>query len=154
MVAMIGLRFQTSLFPTTREGDMDSCSGRPGSHLAKWLHDKLSARGYKCDTVIQEDYGWGFWIIEKGLDIWVCVGYSDDDQQEEPDGNEPITKPPTTEPPEWAVFAKHDAPFKPGQWLRRGEGKQTATAIIMALNEELKSEPGIHSINLDSDLKY
>jgi hypothetical protein len=74
-----GLRFRSQAFPTDPEGSV-GCNESPGSHLAEWTKQQLDERGYQCSTILQEDYGWGFWIKEQNLDIWLFVGLCVDEE--------------------------------------------------------------------------
>lgn len=124
------LRIQTALFPTDPEGDLELSNGSPGSHFAQWLRDGLSTRGHRCDAVIQEDYGWGFWVDADGLAIWVCVGYCTPDPG------------PINDLPEWGIIVEHDASiFQPKQWFRKKEGSAAAEAIYQDVQALVKLQP-------------
>lgn len=119
------IEIRTTLFSTDPEGDLRHCNGKPGNRLAAWIRDKLTERGYDCADVIQEDYGWGFYIDEK---IWVSVGLMDDQSD------------PT---PQWAISADHDAPFNPMEWFKKRERKATATKILSDIKAALATDPDI-----------
>ena len=67
---MLSLRVKTQMFSTAPEGDREFCNGMPCSQFAGWLRAHLRPKGYDCDEVIQEDYGWGFWISKSSLFGW------------------------------------------------------------------------------------
>ncbi len=120
---MPNLVVQTELFPTAPEGDLDLCNGQPGSAFANWLKEKLSASGYSCDSLIQEDYGWGFWINISEATIWVSVSYAPGDENETG---------------EWFVGADYEIPFlifQPWKWGHSKSGKLDEARIFRSLKE-------------------
>jgi hypothetical protein len=125
---MQGLEIRTKLFPPEHEGDKEYGNGKPGSQLAAWIRNKLDERGYQCADIIQEDYGWGFYISDQNLDIWVTVGLMDEQ---------------VNNTPQWGIFAEHNAPFKPVQWIKKREGKIAAANILSALKAVIASESNI-----------
>ena len=57
-----------------------------GEDFAAWLKLEVSARlsgGYEVSDIIQEDYGWGFWIRSRHP-YWIALSYIGDGPQEEP----------------------------------------------------------------------
>ena len=57
-----------------------------GEDFAAWLRLEFSTRfsvRYEVSDIIQEDYGWGFWIRSKHP-YWVALSYIGDGPQEEP----------------------------------------------------------------------
>ena len=118
---------QTELFPTAPEGDLDLCNGQPGSAFANWLKEKLSEKGYSCDSLIQEDYGWGFWINIDGATIWVSVSYAPGDESAKG---------------EWFVSANHEIPFllfQPWKWGKSKSGKLDEERVYRSLKEAIEA---------------
>jgi len=118
---MPSLCFQTQTFPTDPEGDLDRCNGQPGSALALWVCTILSEAGIAGGELIQEDYGWGFWLEHEAC-IWVAVsfaGFAQGDLRAE-----------------WWIAVEHEIPFfAPKQWFKRRVGKDMADrafAVIAA----------------------
>ena len=88
---MAEICFRTHEFATDPEGDMVYCNGVPGSQVAGWIRDALLKKRCACRGLIQEDYGWGFWVDAADCSIWVAVCYAT-----------PIDAAPT-DVPEWQV---------------------------------------------------
>jgi hypothetical protein len=128
---MKSLRIKTKLFPTEPEGNLETCNGCPGSALADWLKTMLSQRQYECDNIIQEDYGWGFWINVQPVTIWICVGTDVLDED--------------SEIPEWEIFIKHEvSPFNPSQWFKGKQGLEAEVRIFADVKAAVESESRIH----------
>lgn len=125
------MRFQTHEFPTAPEGDRDLCNGQPGSQLAKWLRTVLADSGIPSRDVIQEDYGWGFWL-ESPAAVWVAVGFTGGEQHNEGDA------------PEWDVSVHHEAPFfAPSQWFKKKEGRELAQRASSLILDAVTRRDGI-----------
>ncbi|PPD43440.1 MAG: hypothetical protein CTY15_09690 [Methylocystis sp.] len=129
---MLQQSFQTALFPTAPEGDLDFNNGAPGSAAAAWLRAAAERAGFSCGEPSQEDYGWGFWLNDP-CTIWVCVSHADDDEEAPAEGR-----------PEWVVSVSHERPiFSPGQWLKGAQGKALAERVFAAVSRALKEAPEI-----------
>ena len=129
---MADIAFRTHAFPTEQEGDLVHCNGAPGSHVASWVREALVKRGYACGDLIQEDYGWGFWIEADGCTIWVSAGYAS------PLDGEP------EELPEWHVGVDHDfPPWALGQWFRRSQGREVVRNVTAVAKDLIASHPDI-----------
>ncbi len=127
---MLSLRVKTQMFSTAPEGDLDHCNGTPGSEFAGWLRSRLKPRGYDCGELIQEDYGWGFWIKQQKLSIWVSVGYAVGDMGEV-DGE-----------PEWGVIVNFEKnPLDPGSWFKGKDGEAYAKKIFNDIDQLISNEP-------------
>lgn len=56
-----------------------------GEDLAAWLKLELSRfADVQVSEPIQEDYGWGIWVIQGEDRFWVAVSYAGDGPQESP----------------------------------------------------------------------
>ncbi|WP_424361123.1 hypothetical protein [Methylocystis parvus] len=129
---MLQRAFQTDLFPTAPEGDLEFNNGAPGSAAAAWLRAALEAEGFSCGEPSQEDYGWGFWLNDPCM-IWVFVSHA-----------EAADETPAGAPPEWIVGVSHERPiFAPSQWFKRAEGEALAEKAFAALSGALAAAPGI-----------
>lgn len=120
----------THLFPAEPEGDLDHCNGQPGNAFAGWLKEKLTNMGFTCNELIQEDYGWGFWINSQGKTVWVSVSYAPEDT-----GNG-----------EWFVSATHEIPlliFKPWLWTKEKQGLAEEQKVYQGLRDAIASESAI-----------
>ncbi len=127
---MLSLRVKTHMFSTASEGDRDRCNGMPGSQFANWLHTRLRPQGYDCGDVIQEDYGWGFWIKKEKLSIWVAVAYAVGEMGEVDDD------------PEWGVMVEFEKnPLNPSQWFKGKEGEAFAKKVFIDIDSLISNEP-------------
>lgn len=57
-----------------------------GEDFAAWLKLELTPRlagAYEVSDIIQEDYGWGFWVRSRHP-YWIALSYIGDGPQEEP----------------------------------------------------------------------
>jgi len=127
---MLSLRVKTQMFSTAPEGDREFCNGIPGSQFASWLRAHLRPKGYDCDEVIQEDYGWGFWIKQQKLSVWVAVSFAVGDMGEI-DGE-----------PEWGVMVKFEKNnLDPGQWFKGKDGEAFARKVFIDIDNMISSEP-------------
>lgn len=127
----------TDLFPTEPEGDLDLCNGQPGSAFARWLAEKLKAKGYDCEGEIQEDYGWGFWLKKAELPVWVSVSYAEPYQGSGP---------------EWFVSSTFEIPFgflNPRSWGKGKDGKLFESEIFAFIQEALENEPAIKILRFE-----
>jgi len=127
---MLSLRVKTQMFSTAPEGDREFCNGIPGSQFASWLRAHLRPKGYDCDEVIQEDYGWGFWIKQQKLSVWLAVSFAVGDMGEI-DGE-----------PEWGVMVKFEKNnLDPGQWFKGKDGEAFARKVFIDIDNMISSEP-------------
>src|SRR5262249_37931390 len=58
-----------------------------GEDFAAWLKQNLSSlvdSGFKFSEIIQEDYGWGFWVSRGKDRFWTALSYVGDGPQEPP----------------------------------------------------------------------
>lgn len=58
-----------------------------GEDFAAWLKERLvplEKSGYRLSDIIQEDYGWGFWVHHGDDPFWVALSYVGDGPQEAP----------------------------------------------------------------------
>ena len=129
---MADICFRTHEFATNLEGDMVYCNGVPGSQVAAWIRDALLNQGCACRELIQEDYGWGFWVDAAECSIWVAVSYA------APGDAEPAGV------PEWQVAVEHDfPPWALRQWLRVARGREVARHIFSLVEDLIVSHPGV-----------
>jgi hypothetical protein len=126
---MASICFRTDVFATDPEGDLVHCNGMPGSQVAGWVRDALLEKGYACRELMQEDYGWGFWVEADGCSIWISAGYATGDPGDVP---------------EWWVGVDHDFPFFAlRQWLRVRLGRELVREIFLRVKELLASHAGV-----------
>jgi hypothetical protein len=124
---MPSLCFQTQEFPTAPEGDLDYCNGQPGSVLAAWVRELLAEAGISGGELIQEDYGWGFWL-EHEATVWVAVSFAG--------AGDPM--------PEWWIGVEHEIPFfAPQQWFKQQVGRAVVAQAYGIISEALHRRPGV-----------
>jgi hypothetical protein len=108
--------------------DPDHEGDRAGRELATWIQEKLKRRDYNCEEIIQEDYGWGFYVTYQNVKIWVMVGIMDEQVND-------MTR--------WGIFAEHDEPFNPLQWFKGKTGKEVVNKILSEISEIVEGESGM-----------
>lgn len=127
---MLTIEVKTAQFPTEPEGDLEFSNGHPGSAFCNWLKERLKEdSGIETDELIQEDYGWGFWLDSQGEPIWVCVSYAEEET--------------------WFVSCNHEIPFlflKPWQWGRKKTGKVEEEKIFDLVRKALESNDQIEIV--------
>lgn len=97
----------------------------PGSHFAKWTKQRIEAKNIKCTEVIQEDYGWGFWVDMDGCAIW--MGFAGI-------GNG------ASKSATWHVMVDHEPGFKIAQWFKRKRGRESAIQLGSMTEQIIRSE--------------
>jgi hypothetical protein len=129
---------QTDAFPTDPEGDLELCNGMPGSHLAGWVRDGLLEKGYASREPVQEDYGWGFHLEERGCPLWISVSYATP-VEGDPEGI-----------PEWHVGVDILAsPWPFGRWGGRRRGREIEKEVFALVREMIESHPGVKIVRND-----
>lgn len=129
--------FETAEFPTVPEGDLEFCNGQPGRAAAEWARGVLRTAGFECAQVMQEDYGWGFWL-EHACPVWVAMSFAggDDDApaHESRDAHAPA---------EWWLSASHEPMIFSLRWWRtRREGAAVVARVRAVLEEAVRREFG------------
>ena len=140
---------QTKIFPTEPEGDLELCKGQPGSAFAAYLTEELEKIGYKCDPLIQEDYGWGFWIGKNDLTVWVAVSYACGDGRADEAGRSDEDGPVGDNGGQWYVTAAYEVPFlvfRPKFWFKGKDGGSLESEIYSRLKDALAANPEIRII--------
>ena len=139
---MSTLVVKTALFPVEPEGDLELCNGQPGSAFAEWLKVRLASQEFACDAVIQEDYGWGFWIKSKETTFWVCVSFAPEESKETPD---PLDG-------EWFVTVEHEIPMlflRPWLWHLKKTGKDESNRIFGIIRQVISDESAMEILRED-----
>jgi hypothetical protein len=123
------ISFRTDTFPTAPEGALDYSEGLPGSDAGRWIRGAVEAAGLPCNDLIQENYGWGFWLSGR-CRIWVAVSYVGGDQGS------------VTHPPEWVVSVSHEHGFlAPSQWFNRPPCRPLVEEAFKVIEAALASRP-------------
>lgn len=122
--------FQTHLFPTAPEGDLELNNGSPGSAAAQWLRTAVEAAGCACKPILQEDYGWGFWLDDP-CPIWVSVSLAD-------------AEPGSGETPEWIAGVDYERPlFSPSSWFKKPHCEPLADKVFAAVARAVDDAEGV-----------
>lgn len=120
------LEIETDQFPSELEGELDYCNGAPGSKFAEWLRERLQAKGYSTKPILQEDYGWGFWSMVHGCQIWTAVTCSGPTAE----GSMPL----------WHIMVCHEAGFNLIQWFKLNHGKRVASEVFKEVDNLIRKE--------------
>lgn len=130
------LAVKTKIFPIEAEGDLELCNGQPGSAFAKWLKEILENSGRQCDELLQEDYGWGFWMNSNDLTIWVAISFAGEEEFSGSDG----------EIPTWVLSSNYEDPLAsllPWKWGKRKLGKQLSGEVFEQIKRAVDDNPEI-----------
>lgn len=88
--------------------------------------------GIKTREIIQEDYGWGFWL-DAPLTIWVAVSYADYGDEGD-----------AAEEPCWIVSITHEASmFRREWWLYRSQATELVGRIYDLLQTAAVAAPDL-----------
>lgn len=107
---------------------MEINPGRWGKRLAEFLREKLVARGIQCGTIYAEDWGWAVPIEHEAFPLWLGCGNIDDS------------------PGEFLVFIEPSRPYVRRGLFKKIDTRADVDRIANALEEILKSDPGIHDV--------
>jgi hypothetical protein len=103
-----------------------------GEDFAEWLRGEVASlknNGYEISDIIQEDYGWGFWI-SKGKDtFWIAVGMMGDG--------------PTEEIPQWNISVNYDSGLNVFKKLFYKPDQNSFVIIRDLIWEKLKNKKDI-----------
>lgn len=129
------LTIETTLFQhrEVQEHFINDCCF--GEDFAAWLHPKLAdlrKQGFTIEESIQEDYGWGFWVVRDKDTFWVELSYISDDSAESP--------------AKWVVSVAYDADFHLSRMLHKPDADAFA-AVRDHVFDALKSETAIKVIS-------
>ena len=128
---------KTDKFPHDPEGDLKYCNGQPGSAFARWLKDELARMRVAGDELIQEDYGWGFWILSDEAKIWICVSFGD----LEDDGKA-----------RWYISVSFEEPFlllRPWMWGKKKSSQSEEEKIFGYVENIVSRESAFEVISKD-----
>jgi hypothetical protein len=111
-----------------------------GEDFARWLKEKLAdlvPAGFELSDLIQEDYGWGFWVTHGSNRFWVAVSFCGDG--------------PTEEPAEWVVSVNYDPGLNPLKRLFARPDPEKLASVRDRIWQVLGSTQGIRVITGASD---
>jgi hypothetical protein len=133
-----GYWFRSDLFRVEPGEDEETNPGRYGRQLARWIADRLRARGVTVESVTAEDWGWRVGCRRGPHRLVAACGNVDDTEREGA-----LPAPPTDVA--WHCFPVVEAPF----WRRLLRGRDVDDALA-SFNGELRAifegEPRIRLI--------
>jgi hypothetical protein len=103
-----------------------------GEDFADWLRQRalsLQDSGFTFSTVIQEDYGWGFWSYQSGDSFWIAVSYIGEGSQ---DGSI-----------QWAISLNYDPRFNLLKRLFHTPNRRTLATLRNHILAAMASEAAI-----------
>lgn len=118
------LIIKTHQFPATPEGDLNYNNGSPGQAFAEWIRVRLINAGITCQSVFQEDYGWGFWATSEKASLWISVACSD-----------------SIQPATWHITVTHSGGLNLKQWLNRKAGQVIEAQVFQLILQTVESIP-------------
>jgi hypothetical protein len=104
-----------------------------GEDFAKWLKDKLSAKGVSLGDPIQEDYGWGLFASSGQEKYWIAISYVGDGPQEPP--------------PQWIISVEPDTGLNPLRRLFHKADSVFLRRVCDQIRDAVSSDPGIRIIS-------
>lgn len=124
------IAFETKLFPSAPEGDLDLNNGMPGSAAAAWARAVVESAGQPCREPVQEDCGWGFWL-HSDCRIWVAVSFCGAPGEQN-----------AAEPAEWVISVAHSKPlFSPSGWFKKDGCGALSDKIFSAIDAAVRANP-------------
>jgi hypothetical protein len=106
-----------------------------GEDFAAWLKKQIASRcpiKFNLSEIIQENYGWGFWVSNGPDQFWVAVSYV---------GNGP------QEPPaQWVISAKYDPGLNIAKRIFHKPDKVNLQALRDCVMHAIQSDPTIKMV--------
>jgi hypothetical protein len=103
-----------------------------GEDFAAWLKKEISPLadpGFNFSSIIQEDYGWGFWAWHGKDSFWVAISYVGDGPQEGP--------------AQWVISVNYDPGLNLIKRLFHKPDRQALEHLRGHVLQAVKSEPAI-----------
>jgi hypothetical protein len=124
-----GYWFKSSLFEIEPGEDDEINPGIYGRQLAAWMKQRLEARGYAVDDVINEDWGRCLMCQRSPFSLWVGVGS--------------VTETETKNEVVWHCFAVTEGGLRMRMFGKKNEIEATRAKLDAALVSILRAEPAI-----------
>lgn len=103
-----------------------------GEDFAAWLRAKLSGVNLELSDIIQEDYGWGFWVNADKDHFWIALSYVGDGPQEPP--------------AQWVVSVNYDPGLNLFRRLFRNPNYERLRDLRHRVKDAIASEPRIKTV--------
>lgn len=101
-----------------------------GEDFAQWLRQRLATiAGLEFSNPIQEDYGWGLWVMQGKDKFWIALSYVGDG--------------PTEAPAQWVISVARPTSLNIIKKLFGKQGFTTMEALQRRIRLELESTDGI-----------
>ena len=101
-----------------------------GEDLAEWLRQRLAnLGGYEFSDPIQEDYGWGLWVMHGKEKFWIACSYVGDG--------------PTEAPAQWILSVTRPTSLNLFRSLFSKPNLPVMEALHSRIRRELESKDGI-----------
>jgi hypothetical protein len=130
MNTKLQVRFQTDFFQPEPGEEEETNAGRCGRALARWLTEKLKARGVAVEGIIPEDFGWVVMVSRKPFKLWLGCANTDSSSKE------------------WSVFPVAE-PSMIQRLFRRVSPAAEIEKLRAHLAELVPSIPGVSNVTWD-----
>jgi hypothetical protein len=103
-----------------------------GEDFAAWLKERVSEQStpdFTFSSLIQEDYGWGFWVYHGKDPYWVAISYVGDGPQEPP--------------PQWVISVIYDPGLNLIKRIFHKPDPGTETRLRENIQSAIRSNPAI-----------
>ena len=124
-----GYWFKSSLFEIEPGEDDEINPGIYGRQLALWMKQKLEARGYTVEGIINEDWGRCLMCQRSPFSLWVGVGS--------------VTETETKDAVVWHCFAVTEGGLRMRMFGKKNEIESSRAKLDAALQSILRAEPAI-----------
>lgn len=112
-----------------------------GRQLARWLKERLEAKGYVVEPIINEDWGRCLMCSRHPFMLWVGCANMTEDERAGDDAAAGARRPAKDEII-WHCFATAEV-FWVKRWLRKIDTKPAVAKLVHDLGEILHAEPDI-----------
>lgn len=121
------VEFRSSKFPPYAGEEHELNPGVWGKRLAEHLVARLADHGLRASAPIAEDWGWYVPVVVDGVQLALCCGHQDGDD----DG--------------FLVFTDPSRPIE-RRWFRRIDRTRELAQLTAALDAILRSDPDVRAI--------
>ena len=116
------IAINTNIYPNEKEGDLEYCNGSVGSCIMNEIKAYMERNGFCCERVMQEDYGWGFYVKINNRKIWMDTSCAVGGSEKNPEMDL------------YYLRCKHEPGFNIFEWFRLDSGRIAEDVAFKILN--------------------